>query len=64
MAHWASIIPCGITDGGVTSLAAELPAPPPMADVRDRLAAAFSACFGLALRPATLDELRRLAPEP
>jgi lipoyl(octanoyl) transferase len=64
MTHWSYIIACGITDGGVTSLAAELPAPPPMADVRRRLAAAFAARWHVELRPATLDDLRRLAPEP
>jgi len=39
------IVPCGITDRGVTSLAAQLPKAPPMDEVEDRLIAHFCAVF-------------------
>ena len=58
MFHWTLIIPCGITDGGVTSMALELPAAPPMPDVRERIATHFAELFGVDLQPATLEELR------
>ena len=37
-AHWAGIVPCGIADRPVVSLRDLLGEPPPMADVRARLA--------------------------
>ncbi|GIV90334.1 MAG: octanoyltransferase [Chloroflexus sp.] len=41
------IVPCGISDRGVTSLAVELGKAPPMAEVADRLIAALCAIFDL-----------------
>jgi len=61
MSHWALIVPCGITDGGVTSMALELPATPPMSEVRQRIAAHFAELFSAELRPATLEVLRSAA---
>jgi lipoyl(octanoyl) transferase len=40
------IVPCGIADRGVTSLAARLGGAPPMAEVEDRVVARFSDVFG------------------
>jgi lipoyl(octanoyl) transferase len=40
------IVPCGIADRAVTSLAAQLGRPIPMTDVEDALIRAFSAVFG------------------
>ena len=57
MNHWATIIPCGITDGGVTSLALELGQSPPMADVRARVVHHFGVLFGADMREVTLDAL-------
>lgn len=59
MRHWGYIIPCGITDGGVTSMALELGAAPPMAEVRACMAARFAELFHATLYPVdehTLDE--------
>ncbi len=61
MRHWTMIVPCGITDGGVTSLALLLPQPPPMEDVRARLARQFAALFDVDLAPTTPAELRAMA---
>lgn len=61
MRHWTYIIPCGITDGGVTSLALELPEPPPMEDVRRRIAGHFAELLGVELAPTTIDRLRAAA---
>jgi len=55
MRHWSFIIPCGITDGWVTSLAQELPQPPSMAEVRQRIAHHFAALFQVELAPTTLE---------
>jgi lipoate-protein ligase B len=58
MAHWACIVPCGITDGGVTSVIEQTAADaPPLAGVRRRLAAELAGLFGATLEPASLDEL-------
>jgi lipoate-protein ligase B len=57
MAHWETIIPCGITDGGVTSMAAELGYAPPMAQVRDTLAEQFARLFGVDVVETTIDTL-------
>lgn len=46
LAHFAGIVPCGITAGTVTSLAAELGAPPEMAEAREVLAREFRRVFG------------------
>jgi lipoyl(octanoyl) transferase len=45
------IVPCGISDKGVTSLAAKLGGAPAMSDVEDRFVAHFAAVFGRELRP-------------
>ncbi len=47
LAHFSGIVPCGIAsdDGTVTSLAAELPAPPAMDEVRNVLATEFNALW-------------------
>ncbi len=57
MAHWEAIIPCGITDGGVTSMAAELGHAPPMAQVRGTLAEQFARLFGVDVVETTVDAL-------
>jgi lipoate-protein ligase B len=57
MAHWDLIIPCGITDGGVTSLGRELSHAPCMAHVRSVVAHHFGELFGLATKVRSLDEL-------
>lgn len=53
LSRFSLFVPCGITDGGVTSLARLLaPAPaPPVAEVADRFAEAFAAAFGRPLSP-------------
>ncbi len=57
MDHWCLIIPCGISDGGVTSLAQELGKVPSMAEVRQRVADRFAQRFGVDLVPTTLQDL-------
>ncbi len=42
---FAAIIPCGITDKGVTSLQNECPTPPSMVDVEDKITMAFRRYF-------------------
>lgn len=49
--YFQLIIPCGIADRGVTSLAKVLGSPPPMADAKARAAAAFGEVFGMEVRP-------------
>jgi len=59
MRHWTLIVPCGITDGGVTSMALELGRAPDMADVRARVVARFAELFDATLTPVSeqvLDE--------
>ena len=43
--HFRLIVPCGITDGGVTSLERLIGRPVPMAEVEDRLARHFCEVF-------------------
>ena len=43
--HFRGIVPCGITNGTVTSLQAELENPPTVSEVKDRLAKAFDVRF-------------------
>ncbi|MHB0856901.1 MAG: lipoyl(octanoyl) transferase LipB [Anaerolineae bacterium] len=61
MRHWSYIIPCGITDGGVTSLALELGDAPPLAEACTRLVAHMGAAFSLEPVPTTLAALRQRA---
>ena len=50
LTHYRHLIPCGLTDRGVTSLAAlSGDTPPPMSGVAERTAAAVAARFGLRL---------------
>ena len=46
LAHFGLIVPCGITDRGVTSLGELLGVPPPMTAIEDAAVASFSAVFG------------------
>ena len=46
------IVPCGIADRGVTSLAARIGRTPDMAEVEDRFVAAFAAVFNRQLQTA------------
>jgi lipoate-protein ligase B len=46
MRHWGCIIPCGIADKPVTSLAALLGGAPPMTEVMDRFEKHFRRVFG------------------
>jgi lipoate-protein ligase B len=62
MTHWSMIIPCGITDGGVTSLAQKMDRVPPMARVRQRVAASFAERFGVELVPTTLQDIEKSVP--
>jgi lipoate-protein ligase B len=63
MLHWSFIIPCGITDGGVTSVALELAHAPTMAEMRARVADHFARMFGVELVPTTVAELEARAGE-
>jgi len=49
MAHWATVLACGITDGGVTSMHLEMATPPTLKAVRERLVYRFAQRFGMAL---------------
>ena len=46
LSHFEGIVPCGITDGSVTSLAAECPYPPLSGLVKSRLVLEFWNLFG------------------
>jgi lipoate-protein ligase B len=46
LAFFGSIVPCGIAQFGVTSIAAQVPAAPSIDAVRDAVVAAFCAVFG------------------
>ncbi|NDV60933.1 lipoyl(octanoyl) transferase LipB [Puniceicoccales bacterium CK1056] len=46
LAHYAGIVPCGITDGSVTSLEQECEAPPLIGQVKSRLILEFWNLFG------------------
>ena len=46
MTHFEGIVPCGITDGSVTSLANELDKPAHIDEVKSRLAVEFEQVFG------------------
>jgi len=53
--HYDHLVPCGMTDRGVTSLAALTGVTPPLEQAAERTAAAFATSFGL--------ELSRRGPE-
>jgi len=57
MSHWDCIIPCGITDGGVTSLRAELGWAPETTDVVERLVIHFARLFDANVRPIAAGDL-------
>jgi len=63
MLHWSFIIPCGITDGGVTSVALELEHAPTMAEMRARVSDHFARMFRVELVPTTVAELEARAGE-
>jgi lipoate-protein ligase B len=46
LSHFEGIVPCGITDGTVTSMQAELGTAPAASEVKTRLAVEFDAVFG------------------
>lgn len=50
MSYWEGIVPCGIDDKAVVSLADLLPDPPTLRQVADEVAAAFARVFELDLR--------------
>jgi lipoyl(octanoyl) transferase len=55
LAHFELIVPCGIREAGVTSLAAELGAAPAFAEVEARVLHHFSEVFEAALRVRDFD---------
>ena len=57
MSHWSMIVPCGIRDGGVTSMALELGSAPPMAEVRERIGRHLAALMRMRLEVRSLDGL-------
>mgnify|MGYP005838408583 CR=1 FL=1 len=57
MRHWEYIIPCGIRDGGVTSLAQELGSAPPMAEVKQRVVVHLAERFGVDIAEVLPKEL-------
>jgi len=61
MEHWSHIVPCGITDGGVTSMAVELGFAPRMWDVRDLVVQHMEDLFNLELVSTTLGQLQEIA---
>jgi lipoyl(octanoyl) transferase len=52
---YAGIVPCGLRDSGVTSMARLLGTPPPLPEIGARLAAHFAAVFGRRLVAAPPD---------
>jgi len=66
MAHFDLLIPCGITDRGVTSMEQELGRAPDMAEVAERFVQAFAEVFGCQVMegdPAVLSRLPAALPE-
>lgn len=57
MAHWSLIVPCGIRDGGVTSIAAELGMAPAMADVQALVSRHLAEVLHVQLEPHEPSEL-------
>ena len=56
LSYFGLIVPCGIQQVSMTSIARELGAHVAMADVRDRVSRAAADAFGLATRAVTLSE--------
>ncbi len=64
LAHFDLIVPCGIRDKAVTSIARVLNQPIEMRAARERVAARFAEVFDVELREVTREELeKRLAPD-
>ena len=57
LAHFATIIPCGIEDRDVTSMAACGLTPPPLTAVRDQFITAFDAMFGTQTAKQTINKI-------
>jgi len=57
MRHWSMIIPCGITDGWVTSLSNELGWEPHMREVEDHFIHQFSLLFDVQMEEITPEAL-------
>ncbi len=55
--HFSFIVPCGITNHGVTSMSKVLGRPIDIEDVRSEMHKQFSHIFQMSLHSATLDEL-------
>jgi lipoate-protein ligase B len=56
LSYFQHIVPCGLTDAGVTSMARLLPAAPAMAAVMEAAVDSFARVFGLKARESTLEE--------
>lgn len=59
MRHWATIVPCGITDGGVTSMAQELGVAPALSAVRARVVYHLAEAFDVEVREVPPEALPR-----
>jgi lipoate-protein ligase B len=57
LAHFALIVPCGLTDAHVTSMECELKRPVSVEAVRERLVQHFGGVFGVAMEDTTLADL-------
>jgi len=64
MRHFSLIVPCGIRDHGVTSVATLTGRPVSPDGIRWRVAARFGEVFDLALVPVSLADLPAVQPEP
>jgi len=64
MRHWGYIIPCGLTEGGVTSMALEMESPPPLREVVARLAAHLAQALHLIMHTVQLADLELDSDEP
>jgi lipoyl(octanoyl) transferase len=63
LSHFGRIIPCGIFERGVTSLAEHLPGPLWLEEVGRRTAEEFGRVFGVTMREIPGEEVLRLARE-